>query len=187
MKSLSRTITEGFKQSYVNEKAYQLTGRFGAKGIPGKVLFAFKKEIEKIKWSGNDEETLAEINRLWKSWADTQGAKILDSEIQKVVKFENNIVYVVATLSNYEWVKDTVNDLNDRQTRELFVCLGTGFQISVGFFDDVNSAKYSKKLGGYNNSCLYTTKHTDVYGKFIDVGDNNIEITESLFLVLDHK
>ena len=31
-------------EEFVNEKAYQMTGSYGAKGIAGKLLFAFKKE-----------------------------------------------------------------------------------------------------------------------------------------------
>ena len=39
-------------EQFVNEKAYQMTGMYGAKGIVGKVLFAFKKEVEKdVKYS----------------------------------------------------------------------------------------------------------------------------------------
>ena len=30
-------------EQFINEKAYQLTGIYGAKGIVGKVAFAFKK------------------------------------------------------------------------------------------------------------------------------------------------
>ena len=69
---------------FLNEKAYQLTGYAGAKGIPGKVQFAFKKSIESISYDGSPEETVAKINDAWKTWADKEGAKIIKDEVLKI-------------------------------------------------------------------------------------------------------
>ena len=86
-------------EQFVNEKAYQMTGIYGAKGIAGKVLFAFKKEIEKIQYSGDAESTLAELNNVWSKWADKDGAKIVEELVLKrFVNYIQNIVLLYFVL-----------------------------------------------------------------------------------------
>lgn len=176
-------------EQFINEKAYQMTGIYGAKGIVGKVLFAFKKEIEKIQYNGNAEETLSELNNAWSKWADKNGGKIIEDLVMKQVKDKDAIVYIMATLSNSIWEADTVNRLNSPENASLYVTItGGDFVINVGFADDVDSSKFSRKLDGMQNSAIVGSKETTVVGTFdSEIGDNNIEIRSSFFLTIDAK
>lgn len=175
-------------ENFITEKAYQLTGIYGAKGIIGKVLFAFKKEVEQIKYDGDADATLAELNEIWSYWADRDGAKIIEQEVMKVVKDKEAIVYIVATLSEASWIADVVNRLNTPTGKELFVCLNNAdFVINVGFADDVDASKFERKLGGMTNTAI-PVSITTIVGKFDDeVGYNNVEIRDSIYLSIDAK
>ena len=174
-------------ESFIAEKAYQLTGIYGAKGIIGKVLFAFKKEVEKIKYEGDADATLAELNEIWSYWADRDGAEIIEKEVMKVVKDKEAIVYITATLSNSQWIADVVNRLNTPTGTELFVSLQSDFVINVGFADDVDASKFDRKLGGMTNTAIKVNA-TDIVGTYdSEVGENNIEIRNSVFLSIDAK
>jgi hypothetical protein len=175
-------------EQFVNEKAYQMTGIYGAKGIIGKVLFGFKKEIERIKYEGDADATLAELNSVWSKWADKDGAKIIEQEVMKQVKDKEALVYVMATLGGFEWVADEVNRLNTPGNSELFVTISNDFVINVGFADDADSSKFSRKLDGMQNSAILNGKETAVIGSYDNlVGENNIEIRTSMFLSIDAK
>ena len=76
----------------VFEKAYQLTGIYGAKGIIGKVAFAFKKEVERVKYEGDADATIDDLNSVWSKWADKDGAKIIEQEVMKQVKDKEAVV-----------------------------------------------------------------------------------------------
>lgn len=174
---------------FLNEKAYLLTGIYDAKGIPGKVLFAFKKEeIERIKFEGDTDKLLKEVNAAWKKWAPTKGAKIIEAEVMKQVKNPEAIVYITANLLE-EWKLDEINKLNteiDKTGTAYIHYRGSDFVINIGFADDVDAGKYSRRLGGMRNTAVITN---DVYvaGEFYDAGYNNVEIRESLFLMVDKK
>lgn len=175
-------------EQFVNEKAYQMTGIYGAKGIAGKVLFAFKKEIEKIQYSGDAESTLAELNEVWSKWADKEGAKIVEELVLKQVKDKEAIVYVLATLGGYLWEADTVNRLNSPGNDELFVTIQGDFVINVGFADDVDANKFGRKLDGMQNSAITSSRETAVIGAYDGaVGENNIEIRTGFYLSVDAK
>jgi hypothetical protein len=175
-------------EQFVNEKAYQLTGIYGAKGIIGKVLFAFKKQVEKIKYEGDADSTIAEINDIWSKWANKDGAKIIEQEVMKQVKDKEAIVYIMATLGGFEWAADEVNRLNTPGNSELFITIPGDFVINVGFADDVDSGKFSRKLDGMQNSAIQNGKETAVIGSYDNlVGENNIEIRTSMFLSIDAK
>lgn len=175
-------------EQFINEKAYQMTGIYGAKGIIGKVLFGFKKEIERIKYEGDVDATLAELNSVWSKWADKDGAKIIEQEVMKQVKDKEALVYVMATLGGFEWAADEVNRLNSPEKPELFVTIPNDFVINVGFADDVDSSKFSRKLDGMQNSAIQNGKETAVIGSYDNlVGENNIEIRTSMFLSIDAK
>lgn len=175
-------------EQFVNEKAYQLSGVYGAKGIAGKVLFAFKKEVERVKYEGDPEETLKDINKAWLKWADTTGAKIIETEVMKQVKDKEAVVYVTSTLGGYEWTADTVNGINNPTRPELLVRFPGDFVINVGFADDVDADRFSRKLGGMLNNALYSSFDTEVVGNFdAEVAYNNIEIRSGLFLTIDAK
>lgn len=183
----TKFVYESF-QEFINEKAYQLSGIYGAKGIAGKVLFAFKKEVERVKYEGDAEETLKDINKAWLKWADTAGAKIIEAEVMKQVKDKEAIVYVTSTLGGYEWTTDTVNGVNNPTRPELLVRFPGDFVINVGFADDVDGDKFSRKLGGMLNNALYSSTDTEVVGNFdAEVAYNNIEIRSGLFLTIDAK
>lgn len=177
-----------YEDFLVTEKAYQLTGSFGAKGIAGKVAFAFKKEVERVQYDGNAEATLNDINKAWSKWADNVGAKIIETEVLKQVKDKESIVYLIATLGGYEWVADEVNGINSPERSELLTRFPMDFVINIGFADDVDANKYSRKLGGMANTALTTNIDTEIIGSFdAEIGPNNIEIRSSLFLTIDAK
>lgn len=175
-------------EQFVNEKVYQMTGIYGAKGILGRVLFAFKKEIERLKYEGNAETTLSDVNKVWSKWADTDGAKIIETEVLKQVRDKESIVYIMATLSNVKWVADTINGLNTSDRNELFITIPGDFVINVGFMDDVDGSKFSRKLDGMMNDAIITGKESVVTGTYDKlVGRNNVEIRGSMFLSIDAK
>jgi hypothetical protein len=165
----------------VSEKVYQLTG---AKGIARKVLSAFKKRIENIKFEGDAKATLREVNKEWANFFK-EGSDIVYTEVKKVVKnLEEEVVFVTASLSG-EWRADS--RLN-RGGRELYIDLGD-FTINVGFMDDADAGKYAKKLGGWTNTPLDVPADADVYGTFDEsVGYNNAEIRSGgMILMIDSK
>lgn len=173
-------------EQFLNEKVYQLAGFYNAKGVPGKVLFAFKKGVERIKYDGNVDSTLAEINKVWKKWADVDGAKIIETEVMKIVKDKEAVAYIIATLSESEWIADTANGINSPDGNELFITLDGDFVINVGFNDDVDANKFYRRLGGIQNTAM-DSGSTTVFGAYSDVGNNNIEIRENMFLSIDAK
>jgi hypothetical protein len=175
-------------EEFVTEKVYQMTGSFGAKGIAGRVLFAFKKQIERIKYEGDEAVTLEEINKVWSKWADKDGAKIIEQEVLKQIKDKESVVYIMATLSGRPWIKDEVNGINEPGRSELLVRYPADLVINVGFADDVDAGKYSRKLDGMQNSAIITNQDTAVLGEFDEeVLDNNIEIRAQLLLTIDAK
>jgi hypothetical protein len=177
-----------YEDFLVTEKAYQLTGAYGAKGIAGKVAFAFKKEVERVQYDGNVEATLNDINKVWSKWANTEGAKIIEAEVMKQVKDKEAIVYLTATLGGYSWVADEVNGVNNPGRTELLVRIPGDFVINVGFADDVDANKFSRKIGGDLNTALNTSNATEIIGNFdVEVGLNNLEIRSALYLSIDAK
>lgn len=174
-------------EQFISEKAYQMTGHYGAKGILGKVLFAFKKQIEHTKYEGDAAETLKEINKVWAKWAPKDGAKIIEHEVMKVVKDKEAIVYIIATLDS-EWEEDDVNGLNRPTSSELYVRIPSDFVINVGFADDVDANKFSRKLDGSTNDAIPMKSDLDIIGSYdSQVGRNNTEIRGSLILSIDAK
>lgn len=174
-------------EQFINEKAYQMTGSFGAKGIPGKVLFGFKKQVESVTYNGDAETTLAEINAIWSEWADKEGAKIIEDLVMKQVKDKDALVYIIATLGKEIWEADTVNRINRPDSAELYISIPNDFVINVGFADDVDAGKFSKKLGGMQNSAA-ASKFTTVFGEYdSEIGSNNLEIRSGLFMSIDAK
>ena len=177
-----------YEDFLVTEKAYQLTGAFAAKGIAAKVAFAFKKEVERVQYDGNVEATLADINKVWSKWADTTGAKIIETEVSKQVKDKEAIVYLIATLGGYEWVMDEVNGINSPEKAELLVRFPGDFIINAGFADDVDGDKFSRKLGGMTNPAITTNIDTAIIGSYdANVGPNNVEMRSALLLTIDAK
>jgi hypothetical protein len=175
-------------EQFINEKAYQLSGIYGAKGIIGKVAFAFKKEIERIKYEGDSDATLEELNDVWTKWADKDGAKIIEQEVMKQVKDKEAIVYIMATLGKTLWVVDDVEGINAPGKPELLVRIPSDFVINIGFADDADGSKFSRKLDGMMNDALLSGKETAVVGEYDKlVGRNNIEIRSSVFLTIDAK
>lgn len=176
-----KTLTESLNES-LNEKAYQLVRMYAAKGIPGKMQFPFKKRIEKTKFT-DVNSTLSEINKEWDKFKK-EAEKIINDEVFKIVN-KNSIAFITATI-NDKWELDTVNKENKEDG--ILVRLGIDFVINVGFMDDVNSAKYKNRLGGYNNSPLFTKGTIVTYGDFDEkVHDNNVVISTGMFLWVDRK
>jgi hypothetical protein len=175
-------------EQFVTEKAYQLTGIYGAKGIVGKVAFAFKKEVERVKYEGDADATIDDLNSVWTKWADKDGAKIIEQEVMKQVKDKEAVVYIVATLSKTLWEVDDVNGINAPGKSELLVRIPSDFVINIGFADDVDGSKFSRKLDGMMNDALMSGKETEVVGSYdSQVGENNVEIRGSIFLTIDAK
>jgi hypothetical protein len=172
-------------EQFVNEKAYRLTGGYASKGLIGKMMQAFKKEIEKIKYEGDKDSTLSAVNAVWAKWAPKEGAKIILSEVEKAVKDMEAVVFVNASIDK-EWIVDEVNNLNTEGNRELFIAFPDDFVINVGFADDVDGSKFSKKLTGYLNTPI--GQGSDIYGSFDDeVGGNNVEIRGGEIMSIDAK
>lgn len=177
---------------FLNEKAYLLTGEFGAKGIPGKVLFAFKKQIERIRFEKTGQNLLDEINKTWSKWAPKEGAKVIEAEVMKQVKDTEAVRFITATL-NVLWKFDTINRINSsdiEKDKKAYITLDTtDFVINIGFSDDVPARKFANRLGGIGNDPIYNPKEfIDIVGEFSDeVGQNNVEIRSSMFILIDEK
>lgn len=166
-------------EDFVTEKAYQLSGSYGAKGIAGKVLGAFKKEVVGVKFEGDSKSTLKDINDAWSKWANKDGAKIIIDEVMKQVKDKEALIYITANLEG-SWAEESING------SELMINIPGDFIINVGFADDVDAGKFSRKLGGMQNSAVSTSN--SIMGSFdAQVGENNIEIRSGLFLTIDAK
>jgi len=166
-------------EQFVNEKVYRLTGAYGAKGIAGKVLGAFKNAVSGVKFEGDATSTLKDINDAWSKWANKEGAKIIIDEVAKQVKDKEALVYITANLDE-AWVEESING------SELMVNIPGDLVINIGFADDVDAGKFSRKLGGMQNSAVQT--NNSIMGSFDEgVGQNNVEIRSGLFLTIDAK
>lgn len=171
-------------EQFVNEKVYRMTGIYSSKGIVGKVMQAFKKQIERIKFEANAEDTLSEVNAAWEDF-HKDGANIILDEVKKAVKDMDQVVYVHVSGLGKKWRVDEINNLN-RGGDELFITIPGDFVINVGFMDDVDGSKFSKKLGGMMNTGIQMGE--DIYGTFdSQVGYNNVEIRDAEFMSIDAK
>ena len=171
-------------EDFLNEKAYRMTGPYTSKGIIGKVMQAFKKEIETATFEGDAADTLEEVNGAWGDfYKDAQ--KIILDEVKKAVKDMDQVVYVHVQGLNKTWEPDTVNRLN-REGAPLHISIPGDFVINVGFRDDVDGSKFKNKLGGMLNTAI--AGGTDIYGAFVAViGENNVEIRSSEIMQIDQK
>lgn len=168
-------------EQFVNEKVYRLSGPSSSKGIIGKLMQAFKKEIEKIKYEGDEADTLEEVNKAWAAWAPKDGAKIIIDEVVKAVKNKEEIFYIIATL-NAKW------EVESSGSQAMRFNLPDDFVINVGFMDDANGMKYTSRLDGMLNSAIFTTDTIEIMGTFDDeVADNNVEIRGRETMMVDNK
>lgn len=171
-------------EQFVNEKVYRLTGIYGSKGLVGKLMQAFKKQIERIKFEENVNATLDEVNAAWEDF-HKDGVKIILDEVEKVVKDMDQVVYVHVSGLGKKWKADEINNLN-RGSDALFITIPGDFVINVGFMDDVDGSKFSRKLGGMMNTGIQMGE--DIYGTFdSQVGYNNVEIRDAEFMQIDIK
>jgi nucleoside diphosphate kinase len=174
-------------EQFVAEKVYRLTGIYASKGIIGKVMQAFKKQIEGVKFEGNAEDTLKEINDTWEDFKK-DAIKIILADVDKAVKDIEEVFYVHVTglAGTGTWVLDTVNNLNREGADTIYICLDKEFVINVGFMDDADASKYSRKLGGSTNTAIASGE--DIHGTFdAEIGYNNIEIRGNEFMNIDAK
>jgi hypothetical protein len=171
-------------EEFLNEKVYRLTGPYASKGIIGKVMQAFKKEIERVAFEGNSVETLNEVNKAWEDFhKDAQ--KIILDEVEKAVRDMDQVVYVNVKGLNSPWELDSVNKLNG-EGKPLHITIPGDFIINVGFMDDVDSSKFKNKLGGMLNTAVAGDE--DIFGRFdAGVGENNVEIRGSEVMQIDQK
>ena len=171
-------------EEFVNEKAYRLTGPYASKGIIGKVMQAFKKEIERVTFEGNAAETLEEVNGAWGDF-HKDAVKIILDEVQKAVRDMDQVVYVNVGGLNKTWEPDAINRLNG-EGRPLHISIPGDFVINIGFMDDVDGSKFKNKLGGMLNSAINGGE--DIHGGFDDeIGENNVEIRGSEVIQIDQK
>jgi len=172
-------------EEFINEKAYQLTGMYSSKGIIGKVMFNFKKQIERVKYEGDIEATLIEINNAWQIGATSLGSKITQDIVRKGVNI-NDVYFITATLGSSSWKLDDINGLNSDGSDEIFITMGE-FIINVGFSVGVDAKKYTKRLGGMTNPPM--NMGDDILGTFdAEIGSNNVEIRSSgTFLSINSK
>lgn len=166
-------------EGFLNEKVYRLSGAYSSKGIIGKVMQAFKKTIEKVKFEGDWDVTLAEINKKWKSF-EKDGNKIILDDVEKVVKTLDNVAFINVNGFTLDWVKAEDSGLNRH------IKLTNDFVINVGFRDDVDGSRFSRRLGGMMNTPIISGN--DIYGVGDGyVGYNNCEIREVEVMMLDGK
>lgn len=171
-------------EQFVNEKVYRLTGAYASTGIVGKVMQAFKKEIERIQFN-QEEVTLAEINKAWEAFYDDASKIIMDS-VKKTVKSMDEVLFVHVDGLNKKWEADKINGLNSPGRDRLFVTIPGDFVINIGFMDDADASKYKRKFDATTNPPLMTG--VDIYGTFDSgVGYNNIEIRDSEVITIDGK
>ena len=171
-------------EQFVNEKVYRMTGVYSSKGLVGKVMQAFKQEISKIKYEGDQKATLAEVNKAWTKFQKDAEKIILDA-VEKGAKSMDSVLFVTANLDKGFHI-DEINKLNREGSDELFV--GYELVINVGFMDDVNGSKLYKKIDktGMMNSPIASKKDT-IYGTMASVGNNNLEIRDNEFMSIDSK
>jgi nucleoside diphosphate kinase len=172
-------------EQFVNEKVYRMTGIYSSKGLVGKVMQAFKQEISKIKYEGDQKATLAEVNKAWAKFQKDAEKIILDA-VEKGAKSMDSVLFVTANLGKGFHI-DEINKLNSEGSDELFV--GYELVINVGFMDDVNGQKLYKKIDktGMMNSPVASKKDT-IYGDYdSSVGNNNLEIRDNEFMSIDAK
>lgn len=173
-------------EQFVNEKVYRLSGYYSSKGLVGKVMQAFKKQIERISYEGDVEGTVEEVNKIWDKFQDDAKKMILD-QVEKAVRDMDNVLYV--TMAPSKWIADEVNGLNGEGQSSLYISLADGdFVINVGFMDDVDANKYSRKFdkNSYTNSAIASDKDV-IYGNLSPVGDNNLELRDGEVMQIDAK
>ena len=65
-------------EQFLNEKVYRLSGYYSQKGFLGKIMQAFKKQVEKVSYEGDVEGTVEEVHKAWEKFQDTAKKMILD-------------------------------------------------------------------------------------------------------------
>lgn len=173
-------------EQFINEKTYRLSGYYSQKGFLGKIMQAFKKQIERISYEGDIESTIEDVNKAWDKFQDTAKKMILD-QVEKAVKDMDNVLYV--TMAPSKWIADEINGLNQDGGSELYISLEDGdFVINVGFMDDVDASKYKRKFDkeAYNNSAIASDEDV-IYGTLSPVGDNNLELRGGEVMSIDAK
>lgn len=152
--------------------------------------FNAKKQIERIQFEGDIDKLLDEVNKAWEKWAPKEGSKIIETEVMKQVKDKESIVYITANLLA-GWKMDEVNKLNvsiDKKGIAYITFNAFDFVINIGFADDVDASKYSRRLNGMRNSAIHSKEDLDIVGTYDKaIGENNLEIRESLFITIDKK
>jgi hypothetical protein len=174
-------------EQFVNEKVYRLTGPYAAKGIVGVLMQAFKKEIERTSHEGDPEATLAEINKVWSKWAPKDGAKIVIDRVLKVVRDEEQVAFITASLNGVWELRTDMG--GDGTGGAMHFGFPADFVINIGFMDDADASKYARKLDGMTNTPLFNSaKDIEIMGAFDDaVGYNNVEIRSGEVMMIDIK
>ena len=86
------------------------------------------------------------------------------------------------------WEMDTINNINAPGKTEALIRIPSDFVINIGFADDVNGNKFTRKLDGMLNIALISGTEIEVMGSYNrDVMGNNVEIRSSMFLTIDAK
>jgi hypothetical protein len=172
-------------EQFLNEKSYRMSGIYSAKGLVGKVMQAFKQEIKTVKYEGNDVSTLDEVNKEWVKF-DDRAKKIILDQVEKGAGGMDGILFVAANLSD-GFIVDEINGFNSEGSSELYIT--SELVINVGFMDDVNGKKFSKRIDktGMMNTPVSSAQDV-IYGEYDDsVGGNNLEIRDNEFIQIDGK
>ena len=173
-------------EQFVNEKAYRLSGYYSAKGLIGKIMQTFKKQIERVQYEGDAEGVIEELNKEWEKHQDTAKKLVLD-QVEKAVKNMDQVLFV--TLEPSHWIVDDVNGLNVEGSSSLYVRLQHELIINVGFMDDADSSKFKRRFDkeAYNNTPL-ADEDSVIYGNFDPgVGDNNLELRSNEIMQIDAR
>ena len=173
-------------ESFLNEKTYRMTGIYAAKGLVGKVMQAFKQEIARVKYNGDANATLEEVNAEWAKFKENAKSIIL-GEVEKGAKTMDSVVFVTANL-DLGFKIDDVNGLNTEGNSTLYIAYDE-LIINVGFMDDVDGSRLYRKIDktGMMNSPIATSADV-IYGTYDEeVGHNNLEIRDAEFMNIDAK
>ena len=173
-------------EQFLNEKTYRLSGYYSQKGFLGKIMQAFKKQIEGVKYEGDAEATVEDVNKIWDKFQDEAKKMVLD-QVKKAVKDMGNVAYV--TMAPSKWIADEINGLNQEGGSDLYISLEDGdFVINVGFMDDVDAGKFKRKFDkeSYQNSAIADGDDV-IYGALSPAGDNNLELRGGEVMQIDAK
>lgn len=173
-------------EQFLNEKVNRLSRPYTAKSrLVGQIMDAFKKKIEGIKYDGDIDTTLAEVNKAWDKFKPTAHKIVLD-QVEKATKGEG-VAYV--TVSMLPWVADKINKIKRENPPVLYISLQQSMSINIGFMKPLDARKFILKIDSYLWPNIATVNPNDtIMGTFDEkVGYNNLELYDNEIMQIDGK